>query len=178
MKNSEQIRWNKNSKNIFEKFATELVDFSESGELPASGNQDVKHSMELQKRRLEKKNIVMKYDMIPRGHFAKDGVLSKGWNDERYTSKMEYRTCRLSRNFYRKDKCVYNNKQNVVFYEIITNANNREVVEDDYYNCPNCGAVSQIAVLQNGCPYCGTFFKMSDLFPKVTNFFFINCIIN
>ncbi len=36
--------------------------------------------------------------------------------------------------------------------------------------CSNCGAVSSIKELLNGCKNCGTRFIMDDLFPKVTNF--------
>ena len=41
------------------------------------------------------------------------------------------------------------------------------------HTCPNCSAVATIASLQQGCEYCGTCFEMDDLFPKVTNYFFV-----
>ena len=44
---------------------------------------------------------------------------------------------------------------------------------DELYSCPGCGAVSQISVLQSGCPFCKTFFSMNELFPKVTNYYFL-----
>lgn len=40
-------------------------------------------------------------------------------------------------------------------------------------SCPNCGAVSSVRELLNGCKNCKTRFIMDDLFPKVTNFYFV-----
>lgn len=40
-------------------------------------------------------------------------------------------------------------------------------------SCPNCGAVSNVRELLNGCKNCKTRFIMDDLFPKVTNFYFV-----
>ena len=39
--------------------------------------------------------------------------------------------------------------------------------------CTNCGNKDNSSNFLDGCPYCGTFFKMEDLFPKTTNFFMI-----
>lgn len=117
--------------------------------------------------------ISMKYDIVPRGLFAEGGGLGKSWSDDHYISRMEYRTCRLSRSFYRNQKKVYEKKKNFLFYQIITNVFNADVAAGDLYTCPNCGAINKIASLQKGCPYCDTFFEMKDLFPKVTNFYFI-----
>lgn len=160
-------------KTIFEKFVQELTGFTCTGTPPAHGNQDVKYSLELQQNRLKNKNLMMQYNITPRGHFAEGGGLGKSWSDAHYISRMEYRTCRLSRVFYRNQKKVYEKGQDSIFYEIITDVHDGCGVEEDVYTCPNCGAVSTIGELQNGCSYCSTFFQMPDLFPKVTNFFFI-----
>lgn len=160
-------------KTIFEKFAQELNLFTRTGTLPAQGNQDVKYCLELQQNRLKNKNLTMQYGITPRGLLAQGGGLSKSWSDAHYISRMEYRTCRLSRIFYRNQKKVYEKEQDSTFYEIITDVHNGHAVEGDVYTCPNCGAVSTVGALQKGCPYCDTFFQMPDLFPKVTNFFFI-----
>ena len=50
---------------------------------------------------------------------------------------------------------------------------NGEDVSEDTYSCPNCGAIATIKEFQDGCKSCGTSFKMSDLFPKVSNYFFV-----
>lgn len=165
--------WDKSHHSIFETFALELKEFTQTKTLPSYGDQDVRYGLELQQRRQQKKNLIMKYDFIPRGLFAGGGGLGRSWSDNHYMSRMEYRTCRWCRSFYRDGKKVFEKKQDSVFYEIITNVHDNDAVVGDLYDCPNCGAVSRIGELQSGCPYCGTFFEMKDLFPKVTNFFFV-----
>ena len=170
---NQKMSWDKSQHSIFEHFALDLNGFTDTGNYPYYASQDVKHGLELQAQRLKQKNLRMKYDIVPRGIFANGGGLGKQWSDNRYISRMEYRTCCLSRTIYRDTKKVYQKNQDSIFYQIITYVRNPDVVSGELYSCPNCGAVSTIAVLQNGCPYCGTFFKMNELFPKVTNYFFI-----
>lgn len=167
------IHWDKSHHSIFENFALDLIDFTETNKLPAYGGQDLNYCLELQQKRLIDKKLTMKYNIIPRGLFGNGGGMGKSWCDEHYISNMEYRTCLLNRIFYRDQKKIYDKKQNSIFYQIITNVYNSHVVGDDLYTCPNCAAVSNILSLQSGCPYCGTFFNMTDLFPRVTNFFFV-----
>lgn len=52
--------------------------------------------------------------------------------------------------------------------------NENEMTGEETYVCPNCGAVSTIKELFVGCSYCQTRFTMSDLYPKVTNHFFLH----
>lgn len=170
---NQQTTWDKSHHSIFENFALDLESFTDTGEYPAYGGQDLKYGLELQFERLKKRNLKMKYDIVPRGTFADRSGAGRQWSDNRYISWMEYRTCRLSRTICRDTKKAYEKNQNSIFYQIITNAKNPEAVAEELYSCPNCGAVSRIAELQSGCPFCGTFFEMKELFPKVTNYFFI-----
>lgn len=165
--------WDKSHHSIFETFALDLKEFTKTGKLPAYGDQDVNYSLELQRKRLLDKNLRMEYDFVPRGLFAGGGGMGRSWRDARYLSTMEYRTCRLIRTFYRDREKIYEKKQDSLFYQIITNVHNQDAAAGDLYTCPSCGAVSRIGDLKKGCPYCGTFFAMKDLYPKVTNFFFI-----
>ena len=175
-KKDEDIIWKKARGDMFETFAVELKEFTQAGRLPSSCDQDMEYCLELQKERQKDKNVIMKYEFVPRGHFAKTGGIGKGWEDERYKTRMEYRTCRWEKMFYKDKKKVHSSKQNSTFYQIITDKRDSHAVEEDSYTCPNCGAISKVRELIDGCSYCGTFFKMEDLFPKVTNFFFIEDI--
>lgn len=166
-------QWSRSHHSIFESFALDLEEFTRTGQPPAYGGQDVNYCLELQQERLRDRGLHMEYEVVPRGLFAEGGGPGKSWSDEHYMSRMEYRTCRLSRTFFREGKKVHEKKQDSIFYQIVTNVHNQEEAAKDLYVCPGCGAVSEIGALQKGCPYCGAFFKMRDLFPKVTNFFFI-----
>ena len=167
------VTWDRSHNNMFENFALDLSSFTDTGRYPSDAEQNVRYGLELQFKRLKDRNLKMKYDIVPRGHIADGGGATKKWNDHRYVSCMEYRTCRLSRTIYRDTKKVYERNQNSVFYQIITNARDSQAVAEELYSCPNCGRISTIAVLQSGCPSCKTFFEMNELFPKVTNYFFI-----
>lgn len=167
-----EVCWDKSHHSIFEDFALDFKDFPQTKKLPAYGDEDLNYCLGLQKKRLKDKKLLMKYDLVPRGLFAEGGG-GKSWSDDHYISRMEYRSCRLVRSFYRNQKKIYEKKKNYLFYQIITNVFHSDVAAGDLYTCPSCGAISQIAALQKGCPYCDTFFEMKDLFPKVTNFYFI-----
>lgn len=165
--------WDKSHGSIFENFALDLSGFTRTGVYPSEAGQDVKHGLELQFERLKNKNLKMRYEIVPRGLLADGKGCLRQWKDSRYITRMEFRTCQLSRTIYRDTHKVYEKNQNSTFYQFITDARNSSAVVDELYSCPNCGAVSQISVLQSGCPFCQTFFSMNELFPKVTNYYFL-----
>ena len=47
-------------------------------------------------------------------------------------------------------------------------------MDEEFYSCPNCGANVKIKELTKGCPYCNTFFKMDELYPKISNYYILN----
>lgn len=154
--------WKTTSHYPFEKFGAELVEYTQTGNIPSQGDQNVRYALELQKQRLKDKALLMKYEFTPRGHFADSSGPGREWKDDHYTSRMEYRTTRLTRKIYRAQKKIYEKGERCIFYQIITDAYNWNVIGDDTHACPNCGAPSAIKVLENGCPYCGTEFSLAD----------------
>lgn len=167
------VVWEKSSQSDFETFAVELEEYTRTGVPPSSGSQDVQYGLELQQKRLADKDLKLEYKMVPRGHFASASPAKKSWGDDRYINQLEWRTCRLGRTLSRGGETIYRREQNEMMYETITNAKGENVVGGDLYTCPNCGAVSTIKDLQKGCEYCGTHFKMGDLFPRITNYYFV-----
>ncbi len=170
--------WKTTSPYPFEAFGAGLAEYTATGKPPAQGNQDVRYALRLQKERLESRSLLMKYEFTPRGHFADASGPGREWRDDLYTSRMEYRTCRMTRSFCRTQSGsqphrLYEKSQNYIFYQTITDANHYDSMEDEPYVCPSCGAPGRIGDLESGCPYCGTFFQMSDLFPKTTSFYFV-----
>lgn len=165
--------WDKSHGSIFENFALDLGSFTRTGKYPFDAGQDVKHGLELQFERLKSRNLKMQYNVTPRGLLADGKGCRRQWKDSRYTTRMEFRTCHLARTIYRDNKKVYEKNQNSTFYQFITDARDSKSVADELYSCPNCGAISKISVLQSGCPFCGTYFAMNELFPKVTNYYFL-----
>ena len=164
--------WNKED-NIFENFTKELVSFTKIGGLPESGDQDVHYYMELQSKRLKKRRINMSYDITPRKDFGKIEQQNRKWSDEIYVNKMEWHPCSLIKCFTKDEKKLYKKEQKKIFYQYITYAKEGSNMGEELYTCPSCGAVSRVKELEEGCAYCGTRFEMDDLFPKVTNYFFV-----
>lgn len=158
---------------IFEQFTAELEEYTKTKATPSSGNQDIQYYLKLQQDRLKQHRLKMEYHFVPRGHFAEETPFQKRWSDNHYINEMESRSCNLTRTFSRGGHQVYKKGQNEIFYQTITYAKTKQAVEDEYYVCPNCGAVTKVGDLEKGCSYCGTFFKSQDLFPKVTNYFLL-----
>ena len=167
------LTWDKNNGSIFENFALDLSSFTHTGKYPSDAGQDVKYGLELQFERLKEKNLKMQYGISPRGLLANDHRARRQWKDHKYITQMEFRTCLLSRTIYRDNRKVYEKNQNSTFYQFITDARDANAVVDELYSCPNCGAVSRISELKGGCPFCKTYFSMHELFPKVTNYYFL-----
>ena len=172
-KQSESPAWSASRGSLFEKFAVNLAKYTKTGEIPPEGDQDIRYCLELQNRRLKNKGVTMQYSFVPRGHFTGDDKALRKWKDEHYTSRWECRTCKMERSFFRGPKKEYVNRKKTFFYQTITDVNGPQLVGGDVYTCPSCGAATTFTELQKGCPYCGACFQMSDIFPVVSNYYFL-----
>lgn len=167
------VTWSRSNGSLFEDFAISMEEYTKTGKAPTEGDQDIQYALELQDERLKKKNLTMEYKFVPRGHFSKDPGYNKSWSDEHYTSTLQSRTCKMDRRFFRGTKKAYRNCKNIDFFQTVTDINTPQFIRHDVYNCPDCGAAITIDELQEGCPYCGACFKISDIFPKVSNYYFL-----
>ncbi len=134
---------------------------------------DLTYSLQLQHERLADKGLDMDYEVYLRD--AKDDVIhsSANWKDAHYESTMCFKNVGLRRTINKDGKKVYKDNRRSVVYEILTDVHEGTKPENENICCPNCSAVSTIAELQNGCPFCGTRYMMDDLFPKVTSYYFL-----
>ena len=169
----EKMTWSRSNGSLFEDFAISMEEYTETGKTPAEGDQDIQYALELQDGRLQKKNLTMKYKFVPRGHVPMGRENNQSWSDEHYTSTLQSRTCKMDRSFFRGTKKAYKSSKNINFLQTITDVNTPQFIWDDVYNCPDCGVATTIDELQKGCPYCGARFKISDIFPKVSNYYFL-----
>lgn len=155
---------------IYEEFAAQLCEWSETGKIPSSANQDIRYGLSLQKQRLDKCHARMEYRLKLRGETL-DKISNTVFSDTKYTNQLVWRHYNKTADYYVGDRKCLSVKGDELLYTIITWLNRSEVQET--YCCPNCGNISEISALMEGCPYCGTKFLMSDLFPKVTDFHFL-----
>lgn len=163
-------KWNP-EKYQYDRFAVELAEWSESGKIPALADQDSGYYLSLQKERLEKKNLKMKLALEKCEEDDAPGVVS--YPGRHYENRMEFASVRRSVEYSRNGRRLYRRKNDQVLYQMITRADTPEEIGEKPYSCPNCGAVTRVIELTRGCPYCNSRFLMSELFPRVTNYYYI-----
>lgn len=166
--------WKADKNRNLDRFAEKMSKWGKNGFAPEFVDQDMIRTLDLQKERLAKKGITTDIEYTPTTQF--DGTVVQ-WKDVKYSHKRESRNCRREQNFYYKGKKVYRNVDRGYLYVVTTDGNYEEVVEDDAYFCPACGYATKIRNLRNGCEQCGKQFKVSDLFPKITNYMFVKEIM-
>lgn len=154
---------------LYRDFAGELEAWSRNGREPSLGNQDIRYYLELQEARLKKRSLQMEYQLTLRGEDY-DTVYSNTYRDRIYTNVLAVSAYMKKLIFYRDGKKVYEKKEPQNFYQTITRM--EQPSPEERCCCPNCGAVSPVKKLLEGCPYCRTRFLMQDLFPKVTGYYF------
>lgn len=154
---------------IYRAFAGELEEWSRTDKTPSMGNQDIRYYLELQGERLRRRCLRMEYRFKLRGEHL-DNIYSMAHKDRIYTNSFTSSSYLQSTIFSRDGKVLYEKEDPQGFLQTITWMNQQETEET--YCCPNCGAVSPIKTLLSGCPYCHTRFLISDLFPKVTGYYF------
>lgn len=156
---------------LYRTFAAQLCEWSRSGKTPDTGNQDIRYGLNLQKARLEKFGASAEYQLNLRGEWL-DDLYDAVFSDAKYTNRLVSGNYQKIVNYFIKGKKRLSISENEMMYAIITRLSRAETQGTEPYCCPNCGAISKISELIEGCSYCGTRFLMSDLFPKITNYYF------
>lgn len=154
---------------IYRDFGDELEVWSQNGNEPSLGNQDIRYYLDLQEARLKKRNLKMEYQLLLRGGHH-DKIRCTTYQDRIYTNILAASAYMRKLVFHRNGRKLYEKEEPQFFYQTITRMDQQRPEEN--YCCPNCGAVSPVKVLLEGCPHCRTRFLMQDLFPKVTAYFF------
>ncbi len=157
-------------------FARELEEWSRTGKPPSSGSQDIHDYLNLQYERLKERGLRMECDLLPpRSEIVGTSpVMSRSSKKStKYESYMDFRPYERRLRFYKGNRKKYSKRTQEVLYTKTTHLKNEEVMGAEPYTCPSCGAISTIAQLQQGCAYCDAHFLMTDLFPKVTDYFYL-----
>lgn len=169
-----------NIKEVSGEFNKKLDDFRASlGDAISKGtnipfaDSDVSYVLKLQNDRLRRKRVDIDYSIYNRDENNRKYIVAGDWQDAHYHSSVCFNSCGVKRIVRRDGKTLYRDDRRSVFYGTITDVMNGIHPENDPYSCPNCGSVSTVVGLQNGCSYCGTRFKMDELFPKITSYYFL-----
>lgn len=164
-------QWDK-GRGIFDRMAKELNAWYEEGEEPESCDGDTHYYLKLQKERLEDKGLQMQNEVLPvKGKSF--GTAKFSTKSAWYTTDMLYEEISRELRVLKGTETLYQRQVEQVMYEIVVHTPNEKETDHLMITCPNCGAVSPVAQLMEGCRYCGTRFRMKDLFPRVVNTYFI-----
>ena len=155
-------------------FKTSLGAAVSKGDKISFADSDISYVLKLQHDRISEKGLDLDYDIYIRDENRSRFIAGSNWKDAHYESTVCFTSCGVKRTVKKGGKVCYDDDRKSVLYETITDVANGVHPDDDPYVCPNCGAVSTIAGLQNGCDHCGTRFKMDDLFPKITSYYFLD----
>lgn len=157
---------------IYDKFAIELNNWQQGGQVPKCCDGDTAYYLKLQRERLRKKGIQMQDSIMPvKGTGFGTATLSRksAW----YTTDMTYENIHRKMAFVGARGTLYEREVDQVMYEIIAHTPNDAQTENITVTCPNCGSLSPVSELEEGCRYCDTRFKITDLFPRVVNLYFL-----
>ncbi len=166
--------YSKESREILRKFVEQLNSSDiRNGEYPELASTDLKYTSSLQSKRLEEKDASIHYNYDTESVI--NGSAIKLDKDTHYITRMPFYIAQSKTEYSvggkvkRKENLLKTMFANVIWLidQNVSQNNNK----NETYCCPNCGATSTVKQLLSGCPFCQTRFMMSDLFPKVTNYY-------
>ena len=165
-------QWSNESNDIFERFAAGIDDAVSKGESLDCADRDLNYAIKLQHERLEHHGVTMKMNITPRGLWTEGFKLGRCQGDDHFEFYKETRTCKKDESYYKNGRRLYRNVDNYKLYQTVTDFATEVNPAERQYKCPSCGAISTVSQLVAGCPYCGTKFKTSEFYPKISNFYF------
>lgn len=164
-------QWDK-SMGIFDQFAKELNDWYADNTPPSICDQDTSYFLKLQNDRLKDKNIHMIQYISPSKSDA-IGTHTISSKTKWYTANRSFESVDKHLAFQKNGETIYKHNTEETMYETIIHSPNESELEHLLITCPNCGASCYVSELTGGCRYCNTQFQITDLFPRVTNLFFV-----
>ena len=155
-------------------FREELGHAMEAGAKVMSADKELRFCLELQRDRLARKNIRYKEELDPGKKPMRSAVNNvRSWQDGHYETSWSVGYIKRKRTAERDGMKTFKRTEPSSICETVIDVRDGENVSEDTYCCPNCGVVSTIKELQEGCSQCGTSFQMTELYPKVGNYFFV-----
>ena len=162
--------YDRESKTLNERFIDDLNKMSDDeNHISKISSADMKYNHTLQQRRLKEHGVTLKRKYIKEENSV-SGVSMLMGNDKRYINRIPFISCRCESAFMKDDKIrkKIKSKETVYSYTVFVEGQDTNAS----YCCPNCGDVNMVQqLLETGCHSCGTRFIMSDLYPRITNYY-------
>ena len=158
----------------YRKFAGQLSKWYGGGELPELAGQDLRFILQLQRQKLQSMGLEMQCSMKKSGA-KKAEIGSVSFSDRVFINSIIGGNVDMTRSIYSSQDQRRKDTEVISFEAVIQELKaDSSPSADMALCCPHCGAPSTLGELQAGCKYCGTKFLMSELYPRVMNFFISN----
>ena len=169
-----------NGATLFEKFANQLSRWSKTGEEPKLGDWNIRAYLDLQEQRLKEKELKRTFDYSINGKVLKVGNFAIGQLMNYYNKRLNYSLGTEKITYEKNGRVIFKEKMDLPMYQLIKWPNeDRGNWKSDTYVCDNCANIETIETFEEkGCPYCGTHFNVSEMYPKVTNFYILENLPN
>lgn len=160
-------------KKLFTKFTKQLSDWSRTGIEPKLADWNTKAYLDLQEKRLKLKGLERHFDFKATSQVYKVGDWVIGLLFNGYNKRVNYAVGKKKVEYFKNGKSIFKMQKEVPLYLMIRWPDTEnDNWKQDTYVCPNCGNIEKIEKFEaEGCQYCGTNFIVSELYPKVTNFY-------
>ncbi len=158
---------------IMNRFVDEYELWCNEGKNPDIASIDLDFALDLQKKRLGEKGVKIQTAFTDKETVKNEVPVNActAYDMGECKSNIASKTYEVTEKYFKDGKKKKKIKDRFFFYTMITRLENQN--SEVACSCPNCGAVSSVRELLNGCKNCKTRFIMDDLFPKVTNFYFV-----
>lgn len=145
-------------------FISEYENWCRTGAEPASAAQDVRYFLDCQEKRLKTKGLSMTRSFAVSPDAVGGAIVSEvpPWK-----ASVPYTEVKMITDYRYGKKTVHREDPLILYASVL----DKQGSEDRLVNCPSCGHPAMVSELQDGCPYCRTIFKLSDLYPKVTSWY-------
>lgn len=155
----------------YKAFVRQLSNWYNGGELPELAGQDLRFTLELQRQKLRSLGLDILYT-LNNNSLSKINVSGISFSDRLFTNSIVCGDMGLTRSVSSDQNQLYQNTADINLSAVIQSLKtDTQPGADMALCCPHCGAPSSLGELESGCKYCGTKFLMSELFPKVMNYF-------
>lgn len=160
-------------KELFLTFSSQLGEWSRTGKEPELGDWNIRAYLDAQENRLKDMELKRTFEFKPDDRVYKVGDYAVGVLLNGYNKRLNYALGQKKTEYFKDGKIIFSEKMHVPLYQLIKwPVDDKADRKKETYVCPNCGNIEKLEVLESeGCQYCGTRFVMSQLYPKVTNFY-------
>ena len=157
-------------KKIYERFTEQLSRYTNnSGSYPDTLGHDAKFLFECRQKKLKSMGLEAAENITP---VPMSELSGRSFSDDKYTFKRLYKTFR--RHVHLKDSQgkSFEKKENIYADVNFLFLNPNSINDSDRLCCPSCGNISGFRQLEAGCEKCGKISFITELFPRITGFFY------